>query len=296
MILLTGATGFVGGRLLAALERDGRPVRAVTRRPEALADRVAASTEVVRCDVNDVDSLRPALSGVDAAYYLVHSLGSSGSFRDDDRAAAETFARAAADASVGRLIYLGGLGGDDELSEHLASRQEVGEILRASGVPTIELRASIVIGPGSASFELVRTLVDRAPALVLPDWVENLSQPIAVDDVVAYLVAALDVPVEESAVYEIGGADRVSYRAILEAYARATGKSLPAVSVPVPAPLASVADVPAFLTRLAPERALTWAALVESLRHPTPADDDEARRVFGVEPMGLRKAIDAALT
>lgn len=294
MILVTGATGHVGGRLLARLEADERRLRALTRSPERLAGRAAETAEVVRGDVADEASIRRALEGVEAAYYLVHSLG-TGSFAAADRAAAETFAGAAAAAGVGRLIYLGGLGEGEALSEHLASRHEVGEILRAGGVPTIEFRASIVIGAGSASFELVQALVDNLPALLLPDWVENLSQPIAIDDVMEYLVGGLDVPLDESAVYEIGGADRVAYREILAEYARATGKDVPTLTIPVPAPLASVADVPAFLGRLAPDRALTWAALAESLRYATPARDEEARRVFGVEPRGLREAIDAAL-
>ncbi|HZB23077.1 MAG TPA: NAD(P)H-binding protein [Gaiellaceae bacterium] len=293
MILVTGATGHVGARLLARLEDDGHDVRAMARDPDRVR-RTSTRSELARGDVLDRSTLGPALQDVETAYYLVHSLGSSGSFSDDDRRAAENFGDAAADAGVERLVYLGGLGEGDDLSEHLASRQEVGDIL-ASRVPTIEFRASIVIGPGSLSFEMVRLLVDNVPAMVLPDWVENVAQPIAIDDVIEYLVAALDVPVEGHRVYEIGGGDRVSYREVLAEYARQTGKSLAAVSVPVPSLPVSIADIPEAVTALAPERLRSGAALVESLRFQTAADDDDARREFGVEPRGLAEAIAIAL-
>ena len=293
MILVTGATGHVGARLLARLEDDGHDVRAMARDPDRVR-RTSTRTELARGDVLDRSTLGPALQDVETAYYLAHSLGSSGSFSDDDRRAAENFGDAAADAGVERLVYLGGLGEGDDLSEHLASRQEVGDIL-ASRVPTIEFRASIVIGPGSLSFEMVRLLVDNVPAMVLPDWVENVAQPIAIDDVIEYLVAALDVPVEGHRVYEIGGGDRVSYREVLAEYARQTGKSLAAVSVPVPSLPVSIADIPEAVAALAPERLRSGAALVESLRFQTAADDDDARRDFGVEPRGLAEAIAIAL-
>ena len=293
MILVTGATGHVGARLLARLEDDGHDVRAMARDPDRVR-RTSTRSELARGDVLDRSTLGPALQDVETAYYLVHSLGSSGSFSDDDRRAAENFGDAAADAGVERLVYLGGLGQGDDLSEHLASRQEVGDIL-ASRVPTIEFRASIVIGPGSLSFEMVRLLVDNAPAMVLPDWVENVAQPIAIDDVIEYLVAALDVPVGGHRVYEIGGGDRVSYREVLAEYARQTGKSLAAVSVPVPSVPVSIADIPEAVAALAPERLRSGAALVESLRFQTAADDDDARRDFGVEPRGLAEAIAIAL-
>ena len=296
LVLLTGASGFVGGRLLRALEADERRVRCLSRRPEALDEATGPTTEAVAGDVLDADSLASALVGCDAAYYLIHSLGSTGSFADEDREAAENFAAAARKAGLQRIVYLGGLGHGDELSDHLASRQEVGRILRESGVPTIEFRASIVVGAGSLSFEMIRSLVDWLPVLVLPGWVETLSQPIGIDDLIRYLVAALDVELDESAIFEIGGADRVSYRELIEEYAEQAGKQRLITSVPLPAPPVSTSDLPAqWLSGLAPETARSAVKLIESLRFETTADDAEARRLFGVSPRGVREAVAEAL-
>jgi len=191
-ILLTGATGYVGGRLLLALEQQGHRVRCLARRPEFLKPRVAAGTEIVTGDVLDRSSLDEALRGVKVAYYLVHSMGSTGSFEENDRVAAHNFGAAARAAGVERIIYLGGLGDDKEtLSPHLRSRQEVGRILRESGVPLLEFRASVVIGSGSLSFEMIRSLVERLPIMTTPKWVSMPAQPIAIDDLIAYLLAAL---------------------------------------------------------------------------------------------------------
>ncbi|HYC32970.1 MAG TPA: NAD(P)H-binding protein [Gemmatimonadales bacterium] len=173
LVLLTGASGYVGGRLRRALEAGERPLRCMARRPEHLRSRVAAGTEIVAGDVLDPSSLGLALRGVHTAYYLIHSMAASRDYAEKDRRGAEAFARAAREAGVRRIIYLGGLGQGDHLSRHLASRQEVGRILRESGVPTIEFRTSIVIGSGSLSFELVRALVEKLPAMVTPSWVED---------------------------------------------------------------------------------------------------------------------------
>jgi len=178
-------------------------------------------------------SLDAALRGVDAAYYLVHSMGATGDFEAQDRDAAGHFAAAARAATVKRIIYLGGLGDDASgLSQHLRSRHEVGEILRAAGVPVIEFRASIIIGSGSLSFEMIRALVERLPVMVTPRWVHVPAQPIAVDDVLAYLVAALELPVTASLTFEIGGPERVSYGDLMREYARQ--RRLRRLMVPVP--------------------------------------------------------------
>ena len=212
LILLTGATGYVGGHLLRSLESKGHRVRCLARHPEALEQKAGPSTEVVLGDVLGRPSLDSALSGVKAAYYLVHSMGSSGSFEETDRQAARNFGEAAKAAGVERIIYLGGLGSDEqELSPHLRSRQEVGKILRESGVPVLEFRASIVIGSGSLSFEMIRSLVERLPIMVTPKWVNVPAQPIAIEDLLEYLLAALELPTSQYRVYEIGGTDRVSY-------------------------------------------------------------------------------------
>jgi len=186
LVLLTGATGYVGGRLLAELTKAGYRVRCLARRPEYLRQGMSAVVEVVAGDLLSAESLRPALAGVAVAYYLVHSMGSAGNFEEQDRQAAQNFAAAAKSNGVERIIYLGGLGEDTgDLSPHLRSRHEVGEILRSTGVPVIEFRASIIIGSGSLSFEMIRALVERLPVMVTPRWVRVLSQPIAINDMLA---------------------------------------------------------------------------------------------------------------
>ena len=205
-ILLTGATGYIGGRLLKALEATGRPLRCLARRPDALRAKAADTTEIVAGDLQDAQALAAALNGVHTAYYLVHSMGDAIEFEERERASAAHFAAAAEAAGIQRIVYLGGLGDDaNALSPHLRSRQDVGRILRGGRVPTLEFRASIVIGSGSLSFELVRALTEHLPVMITPRWVRTLSQPIAVEDVIAYLMASLDSKTSESRVFEIGG-------------------------------------------------------------------------------------------
>ena len=231
-ILLTGATGYVGGRLLRVLEERGERVRCLTRRPEAVAAH-RDTTTIVAGDVLELESLRPAMRGVETAYYLVHSMTSATSFEEQDRRGAANFAAAAREAGVRRIVYLGGLGAGGDLSSHLSSRQEVGRILADSGVQTIEFRASIVIGSGSLSFEMLRKLVERLPVMITPRWVRTKAQPIAIEDVLDYLVARLDVELEGSAVFEIGGADQVSYEELMREYARQLGLRRWIIPVPL---------------------------------------------------------------
>ena len=191
-ILVTGGTGYVGALLIARLEKKGARLRCLARDPDKLRSHVQAASEVVRGDVLDPPSLDQALQGVHTAYYLVHLMSDSKDFEREDRQAAVNFAGAAQRAGVKRIIYLGGLGddADPKLSPHLRSRHEVGKIFRDSGVETIELRASMVIGAGSLSYELMKSLTDRLPVMLCPRWLTTPTQPIAVDDVLAYLVAA----------------------------------------------------------------------------------------------------------
>ncbi|MEO8084037.1 MAG: SDR family oxidoreductase [Ardenticatenales bacterium] len=291
-MLLTGATGYVGGRLLAALEAQGHRVRCLARRPESLADKVGPHTQVVAGDVLDPASLDAALQGVEAAYYLVHSMGSSGSFEETDRQGALNFGAAAKAAGVRRIIYLGGLGrSDEELSPHLRSRHEVGSVLRASGVPVLELRASVVIGSGSLSFEMIRALVERLPIMITPRWVNVPAQPIAIDDVLAYLVEALTLPDTECRIYEIGGADRMSYADIMRTYARQRGLHLRMISVPVLTPFVSSL----WLGLVTPLYARIGRKLIQSIIHSTVVRDDAALRTFSVRPIGVEEAVRRAL-
>src|SRR5579872_3638230 len=291
-VLLTGATGYIGGRLLKGLEKAGWTVRCLARHPEFLRPRVAPNTEVVKGDCLDPASLPAALAGVHTAFYLVHSMGSSGKFEEEDRQAARNFAASARQAGVCRIIYLGGLGAEGHaLSAHLRSRQEVADILRSSGIPTVEFRASIVIGSGSLSFEMIRALVQRLPVMICPRWVEIKAQPIAIEDVVAYLVAALELRLEGSAVFEIGGPDQVSYGEIMQEYARQRGLRRWMIPVPVLTPRLSSL----WLGLVTPIYARIGRKLVDSLRNPTVVRNPSALATFDIKPMGLRDAIERAL-
>jgi len=269
-------------------------VRCLARRPEFLAGRVAAGTEIVAGDVLREETLGPALEGVDTAYYLVHAMGSAdrNGFEAQDRSGARHFARAARAAGVRRIVYLGGLGDEgSDLSPHLRSRHEVGRVLRASGVPVIEFRASVVIGSGSLSFEMLRALVERLPVMVTPRWVRVTSQPIAIGDLLAYLESALDLETEESRVYEIGGDDRVSYGELMREYARQ--RKLRRIMIPVPVLTPRLSSL--WLGLVTPLYARVGRALIESICHETVVRDDRARRDFPLRPMSVRAALASAL-
>jgi len=292
LVLVTGGTGYVGGRLIEALERRGTPLRCLARTPEALRARVSPATEVVAGDALDAASLDRALAGVHTAYYLVHSMGATKDFADLDRQAARTFGDAARRAGVQRIVYLGGLGdAGDDLSPHLRSRHETGEVLGESGVPVIEFRASIVIGAGSLSFEMVRALTERLPVMICPRWVAIQAQPIAIDDVVAYLVGALTLPAAGSRVFEIGGPDVVSYGDIMQEYARQRG--LRRLMIPVPLLTPHLSSL--WLGLVTPLYARVGRKLIRSIRNATVVRHPEALDVFPVKPLGLRDAIARAL-
>ncbi|QDU09398.1 SDR family oxidoreductase [Gimesia aquarii] len=292
LILLTGATGYVGGRLLPVLEQSGYRVRCLARRPEILQPKVAASTEVVAGDVLERETLDAVLAGVKVAYYLIHSMGVKGSFEENDRLAARNFAEAARVAGVERIIYLGGLGDEhEELSPHLRSRQEVGEILRESGVPVLEFRASIVIGSGSLSFEMIRSLVERLPIMITPKWVMRNAQPIAIEDLIGYLTAAMNLPLSDYRVYEIGGADQDSYADIMRVYAKCRNLRIHMIPVPVLTPYLSSL----WLGLVTPLYARIGRKLIESIVHSTVVRDEAALNVFDIQPMGIEQAIRRAL-
>ena len=290
-ILLTGATGYVGGRLLERLESEGRSVRCLVRRPAFLKSRVSKQTAVVQADLADAQSLAGKIDGIHTAYYLVHSMGAEGSFADADRIAAQNFVAEGLRAGLRRIVYLGGLGSDTDLSDHLASRQEVGRILGESGIPTVELRASIVIGSGSLSFEMIRALVDTLPVMITPRWVGTLAQPIAIEDLIEYLRASLDLPVSTNSVIEIGGADRASYGQIMREYSRQ--RHLRRWMIPVPVLTPRLSSL--WLGLVTPIYARVGRKLVESLKNETVVRDATALELFLIRPRGLSDAIERAL-
>ena len=293
MILLTGATGYIGGRLLEALEARDCLVRCLARRPEYLLSRVGSQTSVVKGDCLNAASLSSSFAGIDTAYYLVHSMGSPKDFEDEDRVAAKNFGNAARAAGVRRIIYIGGLGSSEkQLSKHLRSRHETGKVLRASGVPIIELRSGIVLGSGSLSFELIRTLVERLPIMICPAWVRTPTQPISIEDLIKYCLAVLDLPHDEtSRMFEVGGADQVSYREIMLEYARQRGLRRWLIPVPLLTPRLSSL----WLGLTTPIYARIGRKLVESLRNSTVVCDEGASTAFSIRPMGLQKAITRAI-
>ncbi len=292
LILLTGASGYVGGRLLKRFESEGLPVRCLARKPEFLRARVGGNTQVVGGDVLDPSSLKAALEGVATAYYFVHAMGSKGSFVEQESEGARNFGRAAREAGVKRIVYLGGLTSDEGgLSEHFQSRLHVGRLLGDRGVPVIEFRASIIIGSGSLSFELVRALVERLPVMVTPRWVSVEAQPIAIEDVLAYLREALDIAADGHRVFEIGGADRVSYRELMQEYGRQRG--LRRLMIPVPFLTPRLSSL--WLGLVTPVYARIGRKLIESIRHPSIVKTPPTAGTFAVRPMGVRDAIARAL-
>src|SRR6476620_8125695 len=291
-VLVTGATGYIGGRLVPVLEAAGARLRCLARQPAALASRVSPTTEVVAGDLFDPASLDRALAGIDVAYYLVHSMGAHGDYRDTDRVAARNFGEAARRAGVRRIVYLGGLAtGDEAFSTHLKSRIETGQALRESGVPVVEFRASVVIGSGSLSFELIRALVERLPVMVCPRWVSTLGQPIGIDDVLAYRAAALQLPDGESRTFEIGGAGQASYGDVMREYARQRGLKRLMISVPLLTPRLSSL----WLGLVTPVYARVGRELIDGLRNRSVVTDPAALTVFPIKPIGLREAIGRAI-
>lgn len=292
LILLTGATGYIGGGLLGRLQEPGRAVRCLVRHPSSLAGVARPTTEVLEGDCLDEASLDRAMGGVHTAYYLVHSMAAGPDFAAVDRRAAELFGRAAARAGVRRIVYLGGLTDDSgTLSKHLESRKETGQVLRASGVPVVEFRASIVIGAGSLSFEMIRALVERLPVMICPRWVATLTQPIAIDDVLAYLQAALDLPGDDSQVFEIGGPEVVSYGDMMREYARQRG--LKRLLLPVPLLTPRLSSL--WLRLVTPAQARVGRALVEGLRNATVVRSDSALETFPIQPRPLISALAQAI-
>jgi uncharacterized protein YbjT (DUF2867 family) len=287
-VLVTGATGFVGRRLVPALVAEGHDVRAMTRHP----DTYDGEGDPVHGDVHDPDTLPAALEGIEVAYYLVHSLDDH-DFERKDAAAARAFGRAAADAGVRQVVYLGGLGAEDQdLSAHLRSRRQVEGLLGEAGVPVTVLRAAIIVGAGGISWEITRQLVKNLPAMVVPRWASTRTQPIAIDDVVRYLVGVADRPEALGRVFEIGGPDRLTYVEMLRIAAEVRdGSGMPLVRVPVLTPrlssywLALVTDVDV----------TTGRNLIDSMGTEVVVTDESIRDLVPGDPLPYDEAVRRAL-
>ena len=298
-VLLTGATGFIGGKLLPALIAEGAKVRCLVRSSEQLVTGLPPDKqpEVTYADLLDPDSLSAAIEGMDSAYYLVHSMGGRRikdriAFADRDRRAAENFIKAAEKAGLKRIIYLGGLGETgDGLSEHLSSRLEVAEILRSGKPETTVLRAAIIIGPGGASFEMLRHLVERLPVMTCPKWIETKCQPIALQNAIEYLVGCLRTPNTIGLTLDIGGPDILTYRELMQLYARIRELRRFMVTVPVLTPHLSsywvglVTPIPSGLA----------IPLVEGLKNEVICRNNEIRELVPINLISMEQAIRTAL-
>ena len=288
LCLVTGPTGYVGGRLIPRLLDAGFRVRVLARHPERLRDLPWASrVEVVAGDAGDSDVMLRALADVDVAYYLMHSLQEGAQLEIEERHLAEVFAKAAAADNVGRIVYLGGLAPDvpaDKMSRHMRSRAEVGAILRGSGVPTCEFRAAVIIGSGSASFEMLRYLTERLPAMITPRWVRQKTQPIAVRDVLRYLVLAADLPPDVNRTFDIGGPEVMTYQAMMQRYAAVA--ALPKRLI-LPINLLSPGLSSHWVGLVTPVPRRIARPLVESLRHPAVCGEHDIAHYIPDPPEGL---------
>jgi uncharacterized protein YbjT (DUF2867 family) len=294
ILLITGATGYIGGRLVPRLLETGARLRCLVRDPARLQSRSwYNAVEIASGDVLQPESLAAAMQGVSVAYYLIHSMGGGADFHQRDVIAAQNFGNAARAAGVQRVIFLGGLAEDSSaLSEHLRSRQQTGDVLRATGVPVTEFRAGVIVGSGSLSFEMIRYLTERVPIMICPRWVYTRTQPISIRDVLDYLIAALDVPESSGQIVEIGGADVITYGEMMQIYAEVRGLKRWMVPVPVLTPRLSsywvnlVTPIPAVMAR----------PLIEGLRNESVVRQPSARHLFpAIQPAGYRVAVGRAL-
>ncbi|MEO8397686.1 MAG: NAD(P)H-binding protein, partial [Chloroflexota bacterium] len=293
-VLVTGVTGYIGGRLVPLLLEMGCRVRVLVRDPIGLQGRSwLAQVDIVQGDVLKPDTLEAALAGIDVAYYLIHSMRGGEDFHQRDVQAARNFAAAAQQQGVKRMIYLGGLGdATTDLSQHLRSRQQTGDALRESAVSVTEFRAGVIVGSGSLSFEMIRYLTERVPLMICPRWVFTRIQPIGIRDTLEYLVSALKTPESAGQIIEIGGAEIITYRDMMFGYARARGLRRYMIPVPVLTPRLSsywvhlVTPIPSDIA----------GPLIEGLRNEVVVRDDKARKLFpNIQPTTFAVAVSQAL-
>lgn len=290
-ILVTGATGFIGSRLISTLTSSGFTVKGMSRRK--LSD--THNVKYVQADVFDIEQLEKAMTGIDIVYYLLHSMeGDKEHWREfaaRERIQAQNFLKAATKANVKRIIYLGGLVNDSlELSPHMQSRKEVGEILASGGIPVTQLRASLIIGAQGGSYAMLRYLVERLRIMVTPSWVKSLAQPIAVDDVIKYLVGCMNHPETSGKIYEIGGPDKMTYEELMRVYSAYLNKNLFVIQIPfLTTRLSSY-----WVDLITPVKASLARPLIDSLVHDTVVNDDSITKIIPIQLKSVRESIDIA--
>ncbi len=300
-ILVTGASGFIGSRVVYRLSlshssEDNQEIICMTRNVKSLEGRFNQDVKIVNADVTNYQQVVKAMSGVDVAFYLIHSMEGSSKewkkFAERDRLAAENFARAATECGVKRIIYLGGLshGKDNELSEHLRSRKQVGEILKTSDAKVTIFQAAVILGQGGGSFQMLEYLVERLPAMVCPKWVLTKSQPISVDDVVTYLVKAIDVKETEGRTFEIGGSDVLTYVDMMRHYAKMLNKSIKIIIIPFLTPRLSSY----WIDLITPVKASLARPLIDSLKHEATVKDDSIKEMIPIQLKNFEEAIKSA--
>ena len=291
-ILITGATGYIGNRLLKRLESSDYSLFCLARKPEYLFSRISNKISVIKGDVLDQQSLENALDGIDTAFYLVHSMGNKDSFEELDRIGANNFGKAAEKKGVKRIIYLGGLGDSSKkLSTHLASRHETGDILRKFKVQIIEFRSSVVIGAGSISFEIIRALVEKLPVMTTPKWVYAKTQPILINDLLSYLSNSIELNIEGNKIFEIGSEDVITYGDLMQIYAKHRGLKRYIIPVPVLTPWLSSL----WLGLVTPVYARIGRKIIDSLKFPTIINDYSAKEYFDIKPKNVSDSIKIAL-
>ena len=293
-ILVAGGTGYVGKKLIRRLVQFSYPVRCLSRKKRLKKGLFDSKVDVVQGDLLNSESLVKALHGIEIAFYLAHSLDAKHDFEKKEFMAAENFAKACKEAGTRRIIFLGALGTPQKgpLSPHLKSRKEVGNILRASGVQVIEFQASIILGSGSLSYEMIKTLSERLPIMIMPQWTNVKSQPICIQDVLDYLVKAVELKTHPNEIFEIGGPDQVSYKDLITEYSRQRKLKRWLFPVPVLTPWLSSL----WLSLVTPLYARVGRRLIESIKTPTIVHNDWARTVFpSIKPLGIFNSIEFAL-
>ena len=294
-ILITGATGYIGNQLIQRLSLMPFQIRCLARNPDRMREIQNTSIEVWRGDLLSKNSLREIMKGIDVAFYLVHSMDSKNDFETLEVEAAKNFIKAAVENKIQRIIYLGALGSEEEgnLSPHLQSRKQAGNILRDSGIQVVEFQASIILGAGSLSFEMIKALSEKLPVMIMPKWVSVKAQPIGIKDILDYLTQAIGLKVEGNQIYEIGGPNQVSYKELIQEYSRQRGLKRYLIPVPVLTPWLSSL----WLALVTPVFARVGEKLILSIKNPTLVKNDKALKVFPeIKPMKNSEAISLALS